>query len=346
MFRLLLFVTALLSVTLALAQSDPAPKRCPVPPAIAADFPDPSILYDPASGQAFAYGTNIFSASGALLNVPVTHTGDAGLESWSPITDAMPKLPGWARPSYTWAPAIAHRQGGPYRLYFTARYGESGLSCIGVAVSQTPAGPFAPTSETTPVVCPLDAGGAIDPSVFRDDDGAEYLLWKTDSNCCDRASTLHMQRLSQDGLSLVGRNSAEAPWRLPDAAPLIHVDQPWEGGVIEGPTLRKHRGQYYLFYSAGRYATTRYAVGYATSASLFGPYKKAVSPILSASASLQGPGGPDVFSGANGSTWIAFHAWRQSGGQRFRALHVGRIVWRRDGPIVMTQCLSGTAGAE
>jgi beta-xylosidase len=315
-----------------------APAVCTPAPAIAGDFPDPSVLYDPASGEAFAYGTNIASAAGDLLNVPVSVAHDPELAGWSVPTDALPRLPKWAGASSTWAPAIAHLTGGPYRLYFAARYGFSGRQCIGVSVSQSPTGPFVPTDDIKPLVCTLAEGGAIDPDVFRDDDDSEYLLWKTDTNCCNGDPTLYIQKLAPDGLSLAGGDLSNAPWLLPEAKALIHRDQPWEGHVIEAPTLLKHDGLYYLFYSGNSYDSDRYAVGYATADSVLGPYQKAASPILESSTlGLRGPGGQDVFTGPRGETLIAFHAW-QDQPVRHRALYLGRIAWDPAGPRVVTNC--------
>jgi arabinan endo-1,5-alpha-L-arabinosidase len=334
------FVTSTTAQTLS-----QGPAACMIAPAIDSDFPDPSLLRIPSSGRAFAYATNIRgSGAGGLLNVPVSQAQGSGLTPWSPPIDALPHLPAWARGGFTWAPAVAHREGEPYRLYFTARYGYSGRPCIGVAVSESPEGPFKATSETKPLVCPLADGGAIDPSVFQDDDGAEYLLWKTDSNCCEGTPTIYIQALAPDGLALIGPDPGDAPWLLPSAKPLIQRDQAWEGGVIEAPTLRKHDGRYYLFYSAGDYASSGYAVGYAGAASLFGPYQKSTGPILSASGTgLSGPGGQDVFIGPDQETWIAFHAWREGRPNRYRALYFGRIDWASGEPRVVLNCAGPTA---
>ncbi len=329
------FVTSLAALNASPAQ---APSGCSPAPAITSDFPDPSILYDPTSGAAFAYGTNIISATGGLLNVPVTASSSGHLTGWSAPTDALPRLPNWAKPSSTWAPAIAHSAGTAYRLYFAARYGFSGRQCIGVAVSQSPTGPFIPTDEVKPLVCTLAEGGAIDPDVFQDDDDNEYLLWKSDSNCCDGVPTIYIQKLARDGLSWAGEGSSNAPWLLPEATALIRRDQPWEGRIIEAPTLRKQDGRYYLFYSGSFYGSDRYAVSYATAPSVLGPYVKAASPILSSSNfGLQGPGGQDVFAGPSGDTFIAFHAW-QDQPVRHRALYFGRVTWDPSGPRVVISC--------
>ena len=41
--------------------------------------------------------------------------------------------------------------------------------------------------------------------------------------------------------------------------------------IAEGPTLIKHKGLYYLLYSANHFMSVEYAVGYATSSSPTGP---------------------------------------------------------------------------
>jgi beta-xylosidase len=129
------------------------------------------------------------------------------------------------------------------------------------------------------------------------------------------------------------------PGCFPDAVPLIRRDLAWEDLVIEAPTLVKHAGRYYLFYSGGFYGSDAYAMGYASAPALLGPYRKADAPILSmAGSGLPGPGGQDIFTGPDGASWIAFHAWRRSGSQPFRALYFGRIAWDPAGPVVRTTC--------
>ncbi len=314
---------------------------CAPAPLIDADFPDPDLFVDPApGGGVFAYATNAAAPNGGgMLNVPFSRSADPALAHWSAPAEALPRLPSWAQPGYTWAPAVAHRPGGPYRLYFTARYGFSGRPCVGVAVADSPAGPFTPTDDVRPLVCPLGLGGAIDPDVFREDDGGEYLLWKTDSNCCDGGPEIYIQKLAADGLSLVGPHAADGPWLLADAVSLLRRDQPWEGRVVEAPSLRKHDGRYVLFYSGGFYASVGYAVGYAVSDSLLGPYRKAAAPILATTdAGLTGPGGEMVFTGPDGGDWMAFHGWRADSGRTYRAFYLGRIDWASGLPVVRTDC--------
>ena len=62
----------------------------------------------------------------------------------------------------------------------------------------------------------------------------------------------------------------------------------WEGAVVEAPFLRHRGGRYYLFYSANDYFNSRYAIGYATSTHLQGPYVKAEGPWQDTTSSWAG----------------------------------------------------------
>ena len=78
-----------------------------------------------------------------------------------------------------WAPAIAEKNG-KYYFYFCGKR-EDGISCIGVAVADTPVGPF--TAGKQPLVTPemlqdtsVKVGQVIDPSIYIED-GNYYLLF-------------------------------------------------------------------------------------------------------------------------------------------------------------------------
>lgn len=325
----------------AAAQTLPAPSAapaCPFAPVLDADFPDPELYVDAASRRIFVLGTNVEGPDGRLLNTPEVWAPLPGLRPFSAPWDALPRLPSWARPGFTWAPALAHREGGPWRLYFTARYGLSGRPCIGVATAEGPEGPFTPTDEAAPLVCPLSKGGAIDPSVFTDADGTEYLLWKTDANCCAGDPEVDLERLSADGLALEDAGP-KAPFLLPEAHALIRRDQPSEGQVVEAPTLVRREGRYVLFYSAGDYTGRGYEVAYATSPALLGPYVKAATPLLSTPLlGVDGPGGQALATGPGGGTLLAFHAWKVAQGRRYRALYFGTVTWGPEGPAYAPFC--------
>lgn len=247
------------------------------------DFADPFVLQ--VDGKYFAYSTNSgkFHVPVLLANRPFSSGTRA---------EALPHLPGWSKhiPGRVWAPSVLPRNGG-YVLYYSDAVGD-GRECISVATANAPAGPFTDRTDQ-PLICPSPRG-AIDPSPFVAADGQAYLLWKDGG-----ADAIVVQRLTPDGLHLTG-----------DTHVLIGADQTWEAGIVEGPTLAFLDGRYYLFYSANRWDTPNYAIGYATCQTPTGPCIKPLTrPWLASSTIAQGPGGPEVFRDPQGHVFLALHAW-------------------------------------
>lgn len=259
------------------------------------DFPDPFVLY--VNGHYYAYATN---ARG--LHIQVLKSAD--LVNWKEAGvrgEALPQLPAWAEESksFTWAPSVLARND-QFVLYYTTRLAAAERQCISYAVSNSPEGPFVDSSET-PFVCQLEEGGSIDPEPFVDRDGALYLLWKNDGNCCGFPIYIYAQPLSEDGLRLLGE-----PVRL------IAYDQEWETPLIENPSMVAHEGKYYLIYSGNWWESRNYAVGYAICETPLGPCVKPQNePVLASAGRHVGPGGASFFRDAGGTLWIAYHAWRE-----------------------------------
>jgi arabinan endo-1,5-alpha-L-arabinosidase len=155
-----------------------------------ADAADPFVVVD---GRRWLFTTN--NAAG---NVPVVTGAGAGDVV---VSDALPVLPAWSVPGFTWAPAVTPTDDG-WVLAFTARHLASGRQCIGVATSPTVDGPYAPQPD--PLVCDLDHGGSIDPSFVADDAGQRWLLYKDDGNCCGLPTALHAVPLSPSATALAG----------------------------------------------------------------------------------------------------------------------------------------------
>jgi beta-xylosidase len=270
----------------------PAPR-----PALDGDFADPFVLAN--EGEYWAYATGA-----AGTNLQVAQSRD--LATWSRVGDALPRLPTWAKagPGLTWAPSVL-RRGGAYVLYYTTRDARSGFQCISRATSDAPAGPFVDAS-TQPLVCQVDGAtslcGSIDPSPFVGDDGRAYLLWKSDENApaCRRAPRIWAQALTDDGLALTGSETA-----------LLAMDRAWETPIVEGPSMVKEGGAYFLFYSASDWESARYAIGYATCDGPTGPCAKITrdAPFVKSAGDVLGPGGQEIFRDVNGRAWMAFHAW-------------------------------------
>lgn len=259
-------------------------------PVFPGDFPDPFVLV--ADGTYWAYATNI-----AGVDVQVMSSKD--LTRWQHHGTALPALPRWASPGHTWAPSVLARDD-TYVLFYTVREPASGCQVISSAVAPGPGGPFTDDS-AGPLIFQREMGGSIDPSPFVDADGRAYLLWKADANAIGRRSSIWGQLLADDGRALAGR-----------ATTLLSVDRRWEQPLIEAPALVRYDDLLYLFYSAGRWETAGYSVGYALGHDPLGRYRKQTrsGPWFGSDDEVAGPGGQEFFTGLDGLPRMAYHGWQ------------------------------------
>jgi beta-xylosidase len=163
-----------------------------------------------------------------------------------------------------WAPDVFHNKRGDnkFYLYYTDSapnaplHGPFGKQ-IGVAVSDSPLGPF----EDKKVL----AAGSIDAHLFQDDDGRLYLYYVEIAN----GFKIFAQRMADPLTPARGREG--------ERVEVLHPTERWEmasGHVTEGPFMLKHNGVYYLMYSGTGADSPNYGIGYATSNSPLGPFKK------------------------------------------------------------------------
>jgi beta-xylosidase len=242
------------------------------------------------------------------------------------------------KPGFTWAPEVM-KVGAKYLLYYTANHRAQDKQCLGVAVSDSPRGPFVDGSRE-PMVCQFDLGGSIDANPFRDRDGKLYLYWKADGNRIGKRSRLWGALLTPDGMKLAG---------APKDIGLTDEDA-WEQRVIEAPTMIRVPDGYAMLYSGGYFGwnddqrLSPYAMNWARCSGPLGPCKDAgPKPILNSYAKpgkegcLSGPGHQSVFR-ANGGTFISFHGWattrgcRKGEGKRF--LYVAPFGWENNAPAI------------
>lgn len=167
-----------------------------------------------------------------------------------------------------WAPEVLFRNGRFYMVYTSEEH-------CGIATADSPLGPFVQTEKRW-----LSERKMIDGHFFTDDDGQTYLYYVR----IDGGNRIYVAKLSDDLMTLDEKNE-----RL-----LIEAREPWETRdclVAEGPFVLKHKGIYYLSYSANHTRCQDYAVGYATSDSPLGPFKKYKgNPILSSGGDAVGVG--------------------------------------------------------
>ncbi|HEY2563970.1 MAG TPA: glycoside hydrolase family 43 protein [Acidimicrobiales bacterium] len=258
-------------------------------------------------------------------NVPVT--SGAAVGNWGAVTDALPNLPAWAEPGYTWAPDV-HRFGPSYVLYFTAVVNgtDPSMQCIGDAVGTSPVGPF--VAQPDPFICQTGDGGSIDPRVFTDADGTNWMVWKSDQNIGGNTAptAIWTSRLSSDGLTLIG-----SPTQI------FAPDEAWQGTIVEAPDLVLAGGKYWLFYSANWFDQPAYGIGVAVCAGPEGPCQDMTSqPLVSSNLQGDGPGEESVFFGQNG-VWMLYNPWRSyapTGITPPRPVAIARIGFGPFGPYL------------
>jgi arabinoxylan arabinofuranohydrolase len=142
----------------------------------------------------------------------------------------------WARGD-AWAGQCIHRNG---KFYFYVPVNQkNGGNAIGVAVSDSPTGPF-----SDPLGIPLTSGyGYIDPTVFIDDDGQAYLYWGNPN--------LYYVKLNEDMISCdKSIGIVQVPLTVESFGPREDNEER-ETSYEEGPWLYKRNDLYYLLYPVG-----------------------------------------------------------------------------------------------
>jgi beta-xylosidase len=287
------------------------------------DVPDPFIMTVAGLYFMFASQEQFFGA-----NVPVMVS--TSLERWAPSDlDAMPKLPPWAAPGFTWSPDV-RRIDGRYVMWFNAAVAGQGfgrVKCIGVATATSVIGPYV-SHATAPAVCQLGDLGSIDPRTFLDPEGRLWLLWKSDDNA-DVAGSAHskifIQRLARSGLRLLGRPRE-----------LMTADLAWEGRIVEAPDMVFAAGRYWLFFSGNWFNQPAYAIGVASCSGPTGPCAPAtLGPWFASNAEGLGPGEESLF--YDGSRWWMLYAPAAVNYEdpTPRPAAMARLVFDPSGPAVL-----------
>jgi hypothetical protein len=117
--------------------------------------------------------------------------------------------------------------------------------------------------------------------------------------------------------------------------PLLTQTLPWEDNLVENASMFYARGRYVLLYSAGRYTTGDYKIGYALCSSPLGGCVKHRWPLLATSGRIAGPGTPDVFRDTAGRLRMAYSAWTSGlvGDISGRHSYIARLTVGRRGVV-------------
>lgn len=273
-------------------------------PVIRGDVADPSIIR--IDDTYYATGT---SSEWAPF-YPVFSSDD--LVNWKQTGHIFDKLPEWTTSSF-WAPEWFYHNGKVY-VYYSARMKSNNRSYIGVAVADTPTGPF---TDYGPVV---EFGlEAIDAFIIEDK-GNLYISWKA-YGLDQRPIELLAALLTPDGLKLAGE-----PFSL------LRDD---EGAGMEGQYWFKKGDYYYIIYAINGCCGpgSDYAVAVARSKKLEGPYEKYENnPILHGSDEIQSIGHGTLTTTPDGRMFYLCHAYTE-GNEFFlgRRPHIQELRFGEDG---------------
>jgi beta-xylosidase len=243
-----------------------------------------------------------------------------------------------------WAPEVAY-DGSHFYLYYSTAI--SGLRHqLRVAKSKNPDGPFEDVGhliggdDQTPF--------AIDAHPFLDDSGDWFLFYARDflntENGSNAGTALVVDRLV-NMTKLAGEEKivlrSHRSWQLFKAQREMY-GKIWDWHTLEGPTVRKHNGLYYCFFSGGCYENETYGVEYCVSEKVSGPYSDAGNELgprvlKTVVGKVVGPGHNSIITGPDGVTdYMVYHAWDLE--MTARRMCFDRLIWTENGP----RCLGPT----
>lgn len=161
----------------------------------------------------------------------------------------------WAKRAM-WAPAVIEKDG-KYFLFFGANDVHEGeIGGIGVAVADTPSGPFRDYLGK-PLIGEIHNGAQpIDQFVFQDKDGQYYMIYGGWRHC-------NIAKLNADFRGFTPFADGKT----------FHEITP--KGYVEGPFMFVRNGKYYFMWSEGNWTKADYSVAYAIADSPFGPWERA-----------------------------------------------------------------------
>ena len=224
-----------------------------------------------------------------------------------------------------WASQCIERNGKFY-WYICAHSSISKGMAIGVAVADSPTGPFHDA-----IGKPLYEDGKwdhIDPTVFIDDDGQAWIAWGNPQ--------VYYAKLNEDMISFAGEVKTVPMTEEAFGSPAMNKRErgkKYKDSYVEGPWLSKRGKTYQLLYAAGGVPEH---ISYSTAPSFEGPWTYAgeIMP-LSETGSFTSHCGVADF---KGHSYFFYHTGKLPGGGGFgRSVAVEEFEYNKDGsfPTIM-----------
>jgi beta-xylosidase len=320
---------------------------------------DPYVLHDSGT-RYYMYGTG----GGAKDGFPAYSSND--LVNWKHEGQVFKgnTNDSWSIHSF-WAPEV-YKVKGKYYMFYSAQWKQNPTKDlenfrIGVAVADKATGPFLDLQNK-----PLFDPGypIIDANVFFNDDGKVYLYY---SRCCYKhpvesevaawakqkgwyneieESWVYGIELKPDFSGTIG----EAMLLLRPPVKMDDKQAEWESRSVtskevnrrwtEGSYTFKHKGKYYMMYSANHFGGENYAVGYATASHPLGPYQKAGNnPVLekntAAGGIVTGTGHNSITYSPDKKEMFCVYHGRTSATGNNRVVFIDRMKIENDGKLVV-----------
>lgn len=229
---------------------------------------DPEVLYSQNTGKFYIYPTSdgFDGWGGTYFNV----FSSSDMVNWKDegtFLDLASDQVSWATGN-AWAPAIEEKwMDGKYKyfFYYSGHPQSGGGKQIGVAIADSPTGPFVDSGKAIVTELPEGVGGQnIDVDVFTDPvSGKSYIYWGN--------GFVAVAELNDDMIS----------WK-PET---IRIITP-EGGTLEDYAYREglyvfyRNGLYYFMWSVDDTGSPNYHVAYGTGTSPMGPITVAKEPVV------------------------------------------------------------------
>ena len=217
-----------------------------------------------------------------------------------------------------WAPSVVENNG-KYYFFFGANdiQSNSQYGGIGVAVADSPAGPFKDLLGKPLVDKIVNGAQPIDQFAYRDSDGQWYLIYGGWAHC-------NIVKLADDFKSLLP---------FPDGTMFKEMTP---DNYVEGPFMLKRNGKYYFMWSEGGWGGPDYCVAYAIGDTPFGPWKR-IGKILEQDPEVAtGAGHHSVIKGKGKDEYYIVYHRRPLGdnGRDHRVTCIDKLQFGKDGKIL------------
>lgn len=248
------------------------------------------------------------------------------LVSWRELGGVMEPVDRNA--SCYWAPEVIY-DNGMFIMYYSVGDGER--MHIRAATADDPAGAFVDVG-----VRMTTEDFAIDPHVFRDEDGTWYLFYATDFLQHSHIGTGTVCDVMLDRFTLKGEprivTRARFDWQVFDPRRKEKGGVRWH--TVEGPFVLKRKGTYYQMFSGGNWKNQSYGVSYAVTRTITTNQEwdqiadgERVLPILrTIPGKVIGPGHNSAIRGPdNLQSFCIYHRWASDLSDRL--LSIDRLDW-------------------